>query len=138
MKDLDWQQFVTEPESGIIEFTMKPEHVALLRHARVQWNTEYHGAPQINPNRPYGNRAFYSGMADVLGLETYDYQELMTLHQETAVALQVILKTGKFKAGKYRADKFSQNWVEYRPKKIKEPCDTKTLFDTDSTGVENS
>lgn len=120
MNDLDWQKFVTEPEPGIIEFTMKPEHVALLRNAKVQWNAQGHGAPQINPDRPYGSTAFFSSIARCVEHEgdtddTSQREEFSQLHAETAVALQVILKTGKFKATTYRADKFTQDWKEYNP-----------------------
>lgn len=116
---LDWQKFVTEPEPGIIEFILKPEHVKLLRHAKIEWNDTDYGGAAFNAARPYGSQQLFASMATVLEIP-YErtqvfYDNLTQLHQETAVALQVILKTGKFKATTYRCDKFTQDWREYNP-----------------------
>lgn len=116
---------MTEPEEGIIEFEVKKEHLKLLRNAYVSWCSDEFGAPEINPKRPYGNGDVYSDMREILGeLGELQYSEdaLDLLHKQTAIALQIVLKTGKYKATKYRAPKYTQDWKEYNPKakKVKE------------------
>ena len=115
---------ITEPENGIIEFELTKDHLKLLRGAYVIWDNTEHGAPAINPSRPYGTVDIIGDMERVLELEplTYHPDALALLHRQTAVALQIVLKTGKYKAAKYRADKYTQNWKEYNPKlrKVKE------------------
>jgi hypothetical protein len=37
------------------ELTVAPEHLTLLRHARVSWTESEFGAPMIDAKGPYGN-----------------------------------------------------------------------------------
>lgn len=122
---------VTEPEPGIIEFTVLPEHIKLLRNSVVAYmamDNAPGGSGIINPVRPYGTKDVYEDMRSILGWET-EYPEfvsregvqhcLETLHKQTALVLQIVLTTGKFKPTRYRAPKYSQNWKEYTEKKEK-------------------
>lgn len=118
---------ITEPEEGIIEFEVLPEHLKLLRGAFVAWQETPNGwgTFQVNEKTPYGSKFIERDIEvllevppshdDPLG-RTDRYKEL---HKGSAMALQIFLKTGKFKAAKYRASKYSQDWKEYKPKKGK-------------------
>lgn len=121
---------ITSPEEGIIEFEVTKEHLKLLRNMYVSWCDDEFGAPEINPKRPYGNSQVYDDMRDILGElgELYYSEEALNLlHKQTAIALQIVLKTGKYKAAKYRADKYTQGWKEYNPKVKKAKDDGELL-----------
>lgn len=110
-------------------FTLKPEHITLLRHAYVQWQDCETGAPEIDPKRPYGNSSVALDVAEILGEKAPDEDEdgarawreweekrepeLMQLHRETETALQIILATGAFEPGEYRlTEKYDdRSWV---------------------------
>ena len=84
---------VTEPEPGIIEFEVTPEHIEELRGSHIRYN----------------------------GDTTGEGEAIITCSESAAVALQIALMTGKFrKASKFRSPKFQQDWKEYKPKKVKE------------------
>jgi len=101
-----------------MEFELKPEHVRLLRRAYVGWQDCETGAPEIDPKRPYGNSYVVGDVAEILeekipdedqdGGRAYELwentrgEELMSLHYETATALQIVLVTGSFEPGRYR------------------------------------
>lgn len=109
---------MTFPEEGIMEFEVSKEHLKLLRNMHVSWSEDEFGAPEINPKRPYGNSQVYDDMREILaelGGNSLSEDELSLLHKQTAVVLQIVLKTGKYKAATYRADKYTQNWKEYNP-----------------------
>jgi hypothetical protein len=114
---------ITEPEEGIIEFEVLPEHLKLLRGAFVAWEDTQNGwgTFQVNPETPYGSKYICRDIsvlldegasADPFG----DEERYRALHKGAAMALQIFLKTGKFKAARYRANKYSQDWKEYKPK----------------------
>lgn len=78
----------------------------------VDWNYDESGAPTIDPKRPYGNSDVPIDVADVLGwtvlMDPNDWdmqpdqrERAMTLHKETATALQIVLCTGTFATGTY-------------------------------------
>jgi hypothetical protein len=99
-------------------FTVTDQHLALLRRAYVSWVDAETGAPCIDPERPYGNSAVDSDVAEIAdpiyrSLDDCDdrfaytedgptYARLMRLHAETATALQIALCTGEFRTGQYR------------------------------------
>ena len=101
-------------------FTLKREHIKLLRNMYVGWDDCEFGAPEIDPKRPYGNSFVEGDIAEILGLkltgdENGDYDEeelayLQRLHSETQTALQIVLSTGKFKTGKYVNDGYGTAW----------------------------
>ena len=97
------------------QFTVTEEHLRLLRRAYVFWDEIEFGAPGIDAKRPYGNSNVYGDIAEVLGLVHGDWQDeveedwpppelewrLLRLHVETAIALQIALATGEFRAERY-------------------------------------
>lgn len=104
-------------------FTVKPEHVALLRRAYVGWDECEFGAPAIDPKRPYGNSDVLRDIREVLGREEAecphcgealslpdDEDELTKLHRETETALQIVLATGSFEPGVYEASDYGTDW----------------------------
>lgn len=102
-----------------IEFTLTEDHIKLLRKMNVGWNDAEFGAPEIDPKRPYGNSQVYFDIAEHLGVvipeEDKEFSddekaEMLKLHQETEMALQIVLRTGAFTPGVYVADKYRRDW----------------------------
>jgi hypothetical protein len=103
-------------------FTVKEEHLKLLRAAYVSWDGGEFGAPAIDCKRPYGNSDVYTDIAEILGIELRPDDngeisekqriELRRLHEETQVALQIVLATGQFAGGNYEAGEYDRNWRE--------------------------
>jgi len=104
-------------------FTLTSDHVKLLRHAYTSWNFAEFGAPSIDPKRPYGNGDVHNNMIKILGLQVpidsdgyYLVSEKVArdldwLHADLETALEVVLRTGSFKPGVYRAGMYDSNWV---------------------------
>lgn len=101
------------------EFELTEEHIKLLRHMNVSWGREEFGAPEIDPKRPYGNGDVYSDIARILwdiDARPDDIYEprlvnlMGRLHQQTRIALQIVLATGSFTPGRYRAPKYTNRW----------------------------
>lgn len=101
-------------------FTLTKEHVKLLRAAYVGWEDCEFGAPAIDCKRPYGNSSVAEDIAEILGW-TVDYDDddempdevhgrATKVHQETETALQVVLSTGSFEPGTYRAPRYGGTW----------------------------
>lgn len=116
---------MAEPEEGIIQFEILPEHLKLLRGLQLCWTEDWGvlGGLQTNPGRPYGTHDYEGDMKKLTELEL-DETTARKLHRGAAMALQIALKTGKFKAGIFRAPKYSQDWHEWKPKKGKKGEDT--------------
>lgn len=110
-----------------MSFTLTEDHLALLKHAYVQWDDAESGAPAIDPKRPYGNSDVETDIAEILTGSSPLLEEdarwdregdlvsvslpdgrvltgsdLKKLHRETADALQIVLCTGGFVPGTYR------------------------------------
>jgi hypothetical protein len=102
---------MNRPNTDEIRFTVRPEHLKLLRAAYVRWDgsIEY-GAPAIDPKRPYGNSDVPDDIRRVLGLPHLSDQDCAELHEQTTTALQIVLRTGTFQAGDYVADRYSREW----------------------------
>lgn len=89
-------------------FTLTHEHLTLLRNANVIWVPSMRGGPAIDPKRPYGGSNMAKDIASLLEW-TWDGDEMSDamvaraerLHSETALALQICLSLGQFKAGRY-------------------------------------
>ena len=110
-------------------FKLTKAHIELLRNSCVDYYdwVEF-GAPAIDPKRPYGNSDVYADIARILkikGKKTLDgdidftenqYILMDKLHQETAIALQIILSTGKFKIGTYvKKDEYdTRSWYKVK------------------------
>jgi hypothetical protein len=106
------------------KFVLKEEHLKLLRNMCVNWDNCEFGAPTIDCKKPYGNSDVYEDMAKILGIGGFEDSEgeisfskeqvdlMDILHKESKVALQIVLKTGKFEPGIYVADEYSENWTK--------------------------
>lgn len=89
-------------------FNLTNEHLTLLRNANVIWEEGECGAPAVDTKRPYGNGNVAEDVARLLEW-TMDGDEMSDamvdraerLHSETALALQICLSLGQFKAGRY-------------------------------------
>ncbi len=95
-------------------FVLTTDHLKLLGRMYVGWQDCEYGAPEIDPKRPYGNSDVEEDVAEILGWKLkfdpdYDRsypnkdqcQLAAKLHKETETALQIVLKTGCFRSGKY-------------------------------------
>lgn len=102
-------------------FEVTEHHLKLLRHSHVMWssiiNGELFGAATIDPRRPYGDADVIRSIGKILEWPVWSkgqafdwedgeipdkvYNELEEIHQQTDIALQVVLSTGKFEAGIY-------------------------------------
>jgi hypothetical protein len=101
-------------------FSLTDKHIALLRHAYVGWDCTESGAPCIDPKRPYGNgdveddviRLLFGDLPEDARDALRDYAR--QLHEDTEIALQIVLTTGAFKPGKYqKGDAYKHlSWVE--------------------------
>jgi hypothetical protein len=100
------------------DFTVTEDHLKLLRRAGVGWDDCEFGAPAIDCKRPYGNSDVIGDIAEIFGAETDadgeippEVEEAYTrLHAETAIALQIALATGEFRAGRYARSKYGIEW----------------------------
>lgn len=92
-------------------FSLTYEHLTLLRNANVGWWGRDCGAPAVDAKVPYGVGGVANDIARLLEW-TWDGDEMSDamveraerLHSETAVALQICLSLGTFKAGQYERD----------------------------------
>lgn len=112
-----------------MKFELTEEHVKLLRRAQVQWHDCEHGAPEIDPKRPYGNSYVDVDIAEILGEEPQgvdrfgdpDYSPeqkiyFQRIHRETEIALQIMLCVGCMELGIYEnAYDVSKNWKLVSP-----------------------
>lgn len=107
-----------------MEFEVTEQHLALLRRMYVEplWDC----APQLDVKRPYGNSDVCGDVAAILGIHIEKDEggwltsagkavtDLMwKLHTEAGIALQIILFTGEFRAGKFfRPDRYdTRTWL---------------------------
>jgi len=95
-------------------FELTENHIKLLKRMYVGWQDCETGAPEINPKRPYGNSSVASDIAEILGMKENccphcdeplgdsPDDDLMDLHRETELALQIVLQTGSFETGRFK------------------------------------
>lgn len=91
-------------------FELTPDHIKLVRAMYIEHCDEaYDGAPAVNIKRPYGNSYVAGDVGELLGvkqdgddcyLEATE-ERLLTIHRQTATALQIIVNTGCFEPGIY-------------------------------------
>jgi hypothetical protein len=104
-------------------FTVTEDHLKLLRQFQVGWQDCETGAPEIDPKRPYGNSYVSGDIHEILtgeqvgttdskrdDLTEEEEKKYLELHRETEIALQIVLATGKFKAGNYECDEYGTDW----------------------------
>jgi hypothetical protein len=120
------------------EFTVTEDHLKLLRHTDdIYWDPgEGHGAPAINPKKPYGNSAVPQDVAKIMDAPDSDWENepdcdwdeeegfpapkvlraeaeerYLRIHVETAMALKIALATGEFRPGRYtRTNAWGNDW----------------------------
>jgi len=123
-------------------FTITKEHLKLLPHLNidsVKEGAEAEGMDFIylDKRRPYGNSDVFKDMGDILQLkpkrpkggwkigEEIDFTEqqydwMKKLHNEMRKVLQIMVVTGKAKAGTYMAsDAYSDDWKLIKNKRSK-------------------
>lgn len=90
-----------------MKFRLTETHIRLLRSMYVGWQDCETGAPEIDPKRPYGNSDVASDVHKIItGERKHELTEMrrddyLTLHRETAAALQIVLSVGEFTPGIY-------------------------------------
>lgn len=100
----------------IQRFTLTKDHIKLLRNFYVGWQDCETGAPEIDTKRPYGNSDVWNDIHEILTghclPQFHDeiVERYLKLHRETEIALQIILSTGKFKAGTYESESWTNDW----------------------------
>lgn len=129
MKGTDPGEIFEDLDRNAKEFTVTEQHLKLLRAAYVRWGYTEFGAPAIDGKRPYGNsdvtldivEELFADEAKARNQDMDDYEaydayrdahkeDLTRLHAETGIALQIALRTGEFKAGRYVKRGYDQ-WV---------------------------
>ena len=97
------------------QFELKQEHLNLLRKANISWSDGEYGAPGIDTKRPYGNSGMGADedIAKAIGIKGHENRDgeiffdseqevlIEKFHVETEYALQIVLKFGEFKTGKF-------------------------------------
>lgn len=102
-------------------FTVKPDHLKLMRRMYVSYEDCEFGAPCIDCKRPYGNGDGYGDIAEIISIKPSVIDEenvfsdlqrefMDSLHKGTQIALQIALVTGKFEVGTYIKDEYDINW----------------------------
>lgn len=88
-------------------FQLQEHHLKLARRMSVGWQDCETGAPEIDPKRPYGNSYVPRDIAEIIGVEWPDEEELsaaaydrereaiasrmMAIHSEMETVLLIIL-----------------------------------------------
>lgn len=104
------------------KFTITNEHLSLMQKMNIIYDARfYYGAPTVDQKRPYGNSDIVSDIAEIIGIEKIEgdddfiwpkgtTEKCISLHKETAIALQICLHTMSFQAGDYVSDDYMDNW----------------------------
>lgn len=110
-------------------FTVTEQHLKLLQRLNLRWEDHYKGAPGADPQRPYGTKWVLEDIAEILdpagweaipdrdeaALGAYEQaheEEFLRIHKETFEAMDIVLRTGQFKAGTYRrSDPWAHDWT---------------------------
>ena len=106
-------------------FKITENHIKLLKHMWVGWNSMEFGAPSIDPKRPYGNSDVYYDISRILNLPIPDYDEdeefsdeqkeyMDRIHLEMETVLQIGIKVGYFKPGTYIGNKYDKDWEKWK------------------------
>jgi hypothetical protein len=103
----------------ITKFTLTKQHISLLQHAYVDWYDCETGAPAIDPKRPYGNSYVPGDMAEILDIDLQETgdgyadkdieAQLLKLHRETDIALQIVLTCKTFRPGEFEREPY-KSW----------------------------
>ena len=105
----------------IREFELTEEHIKLLSRMYTCWDDRSYGHPSMCANL-YGNSDVFRDMAEILGTEEklcphcseiineIDQKWFDKLHEETPIALEIVLRTKSFRPGIYVRDWPERNW----------------------------
>jgi hypothetical protein len=108
-------------------FELTDDHIKLLNRMNVDWNSSgYDGAPAINVKRPYGNSSVVDDVYETIHGKEWDYEkrdempeeiykQMLEIHRETAIALQIVLCTKSFEPGTYEK---TSSWSRLSWKRI--------------------
>ena len=107
------------------EFTITKNHLKLLNRTLITFNPSVNGALSADLKRPYGNSDYLYDVAEIIGMrdpDLDDYQELtedeeyelLVLHQETSIALQICLIMQEFRVGEFKKKDFFDSLSWYR------------------------
>lgn len=104
------------------EFTLTEDHITLLRQINV--DVVPGCGPQIDQKRPFRDSDVERDIAEMLGWELFEdadeethlskaqYDTAKRLHAETAIALEVVLRTTSFTPGLYRtSSSYGDDWT---------------------------
>lgn len=90
-------------------FTLTADHLKLVRAMYFNYDPDTeHGAPEVNPKRPYGNSDVYDDMRDILGVKSLRKSQLDILHKETATVLQLMVQNCELPLGEYVQNRHSK------------------------------
>lgn len=112
-------------------FTLTKDHIKLLKRSNISWNNVEFGAPTLDPKRPYGNSSVLEDIHQILtgesinlvgskrdSLTNEEEDKYNKLHDEIAIALQVVLSSLSFKPGKYiLTEEYGNTWKLMKKKK---------------------
>jgi hypothetical protein len=124
-------------------FTIKKDHLKLLKASVVAWSSQWDGtmfgAACVDPRRPYGDTDVYRSMVRILemkmpkvtklnvGTREWDIEqdeipfdemnELEQIHQETEIALSICMSRGKFETGIFRWPEPGGEWEKVSVRK---------------------
>ncbi len=100
-------------------FTIKPEHLRLLRAAHWRWDDSYEGAPGIDAKRPWGfSHSRLHQVAEHANLPCDNAyveahaDELRTLWRECETVLQIGVGCGQMRPGMYRRTDDGWRWAD--------------------------
>ena len=103
-------------------FTVREEHIKLLKNMNVTWNYTCIGAPTIDTKRPYGSTLVSESMAKIIGMKYSSNEndeieltetqvdELLELHKEMETVLEILLYNCSIKPGIYVNKGYSNEW----------------------------
>lgn len=102
-------------EFGKEEFRVTEDHIKLLQHVNISFNDgEIDKVPGIDTKRPFGNGDFQTDIAEILGWEISDDEEMFEraedLLRDLKKPLQIVLNTLSFKPGLYVSEDYGIEW----------------------------
>lgn len=105
-------------------FTVTEDHMKLLPHLWFEYQHDYEfGAPGVDQKRPYGNSDVYGDIAEhleLVGLEdswgdveftNFQKDYMDKVHKEMTTVLNIIVRNGGVKPGRYKASPYSVDWT---------------------------
>lgn len=125
---------------ALIKFELTSKHLKLIKNLKFHQDENHLKSGSRDVDEAEGTPSPYGGdsLQDDMGLiifgrpEGFDpaesagfewtqdqLDELKELHEQMPTALEIVLSTGKFEAGHYKAKHYERVWKKYKPKKDK-------------------